>query len=168
MILPDQFQIQFPAGRGRLNRTVLGDNMQQTTGFQRMQCAAERLRFVISNADQQDTGKLAGQLRLGDEAEAMFRDAIVRPCMMPLITSQFMPRRAGDRPDVVPEGARNFACLGQYCEQKHDVVFTVEYSVRSAMTAVHRLAGGKAPPPVKRTDRNPIVIANALRTILAG
>jgi len=112
--------------------------------------------------------ELAGQLRLGDEAEAMFRDAIVRPCMMPLITSQFMPRRAGDRPDVVPEGARNFACLGQYCEQKHDVVFTVEYSVRSAMTAVHHLAGGKVPPPVKRTDRNPIVIANALRTILAG
>ncbi|KCZ82647.1 oleate hydratase [Hyphomonas jannaschiana] len=112
--------------------------------------------------------ELAGQLHLGDEADAMFRDAIVRPCMMPLITSQFMPRRAGDRPEVVPAGARNFACLGQYCEQKHDVVFTVEYSVRSAMTAVHRLAGGKPPPPVKRTDRNPIVIANALRTILAG
>jgi len=112
--------------------------------------------------------ELAGQLRLGDEAEAMFRDAIVRPCMMPLITSQFMPRRAGDRPEVVPAGARNFACLGQYCEQKHDVVFTVEYSVRSAMTAVHRLAGGKPPPAVKRTDRNPIVIAKALRTILAG
>lgn len=112
--------------------------------------------------------ELSGQLRLGDQAKTMFRDAIVRPCMMPLITSQFMPRRAGDRPDVVPEGARNFACLGQYCEQAHDVVFTVEYSVRSAMTAVHRLAGGKAPPPVKRTDRNPIVIANALRTILSG
>lgn len=112
--------------------------------------------------------ELAGHLRLGDQADAMFRDAIVRPCMMPLITSQFMPRRAGDRPDVVPEGARNFACLGQFCEQKHDVVFTVEYSVRSAMTAVHRLAGGKTPPPVKRTDRNPIVIAKALRTILAG
>jgi oleate hydratase len=79
-----------------------------------------------------------------------------------------MPRRAGDRPDVVPEGARNFACLGQFCEQKHDVVFTVEYSVRSAMAAVHALAGGKAPPPVKRTDRNPVVIANALRTIFAG
>jgi oleate hydratase len=98
----------------------------------------------------------------------MFREAVVRPCMMPLITSQFMPRRAGDRPDVVPQGAQNFACLGQYCEQTHDVVFTVEYSVRSAMTAVHRLAGGKPSPPVKRTDRNPIVIANALRTILAG
>ncbi|MEZ6000176.1 oleate hydratase [Hyphomonas sp.] len=112
--------------------------------------------------------ELAGQLRLGDAAAGMFKDAIVRPCMMPLITSQFMPRRAGDRPDVVPAGARNFACLGQFCEQPHDVVFTVEYSVRSAMTAVHRLAGGKPPPPVKRTDRNPIVLANALRTILAG
>jgi oleate hydratase len=112
--------------------------------------------------------ELAGQLRLGDQAEAMFRDAIVRSCMMPLITSQFMPRRTGDRPEVVPEGARNFACLGQFCEQKHDVVFTVEHSVRSAMAAVHALAGGKAPPPVQRTDRNPIVIANALRTVIGA
>jgi len=36
------------------------------------------------------------------------------------------------------------------------------------MTAVHSLAGGNPPPPVKRTDRNPIVIVSALRTILAG
>lgn len=112
--------------------------------------------------------ELSGHLRLGDAAAEMFRDAIIKPCMMPLITSQFMPRRAGDRPDVVPASASNFACLGQYCEQPHDVVFTVEYSVRSAMEAVHALAGGKAPPPVQRTDRNPLVIANAVRTILAG
>ena len=112
--------------------------------------------------------ELAGHLRLGTQVDDMFRNAVVRPCMMPLITSQFMPRRAGDRPGVVPDGARNFACLGQYCEQPHDVVFTVEYSVRSAMEAVHELAGGRPPPPVRRTDRNPLVIANAIRTILAG
>ena len=112
--------------------------------------------------------ELAGQLRLGEQAEVMFRDAIVRPCAMPLITSQFMPRRAGDRPEVVPGGARNFACMGQYCELPQDVVFTVEYSVRSAMAAVHRLAGGRPPPPVRRTDRDPVALINAFRTIMAG
>ena len=34
------------------------------------------------------------------------------PCMMPYITAFFMPRAAGDRPKVVPDGAVNFAFLG--------------------------------------------------------
>ena len=59
--------------------------------------------------------------------------------MMPFITSQFMPREKGDRPQVVPKGAHNFAFIGQYCEQPDDVVFTVEYSIRSAQTAVYEL-----------------------------
>ena len=29
--------------------------------------------------------------------------------MMPYITAFFMPREEGDRPDVVPQGAVNFA-----------------------------------------------------------
>jgi oleate hydratase len=63
----------------------------------------------------------------------------VIPSMMPYITSQFMPRVAGDRPEVVPAGSRNFGFLGQYAEVPQDCVFTVEYSVRSAMMAVYRL-----------------------------
>ena len=31
---------------------------------------------------------------------------------MPYVTAFFMPRQAGDRPDVVPEGAVDFASLG--------------------------------------------------------
>ncbi|GAN93836.1 myosin-cross-reactive antigen [Gluconobacter thailandicus F149-1 = NBRC 100600] len=38
--------------------------------------------------------------------------AITRPCMMPFITAQFMPRSPGDRPKVVPDGSVNLAFLG--------------------------------------------------------
>ena len=62
------------------------------------------------------------------------------PVMMPYITAFFMPRQAGDRPDVVPEGAVNFAFVGQFAESKQrDCIFTTEYSVRTPMEAVYTL-----------------------------
>jgi oleate hydratase len=62
--------------------------------------------------------------------------------MMPYITAFFMPRQAGDRPDVVPEGAVNFAFIGQFAESKQrDCIFTTEYSVRTPMEAVYTLLG---------------------------
>ena len=65
------------------------------------------------------------------------------PCMMPFITSQFMPRMRGDRPLVRPVGTRNVAFIGQFCEIPDEVVFAVEYSVRSAQTAVYSLLGAR-------------------------
>lgn len=61
------------------------------------------------------------------------------PCMMPYVTAFFMPRAAGDRPDVVPEGCVNFAFLGQFAQTERDTIFTTEYSVRTAMEAVYTL-----------------------------
>lgn len=61
------------------------------------------------------------------------------PCMMPYITAFFMPREAGDRPSVVPEGAVNFAFIGQFAETVRDTIFTTEYSVRTGMEAVYTL-----------------------------
>ena len=61
------------------------------------------------------------------------------PVMMPYIDAFFMPREAGDRPDVVPDGAVNFAFLGQFAEEPRDVIFTTEYSARTAMEAVYTL-----------------------------
>ena len=63
------------------------------------------------------------------------------PVMMPYVTSFFMPRHAGDRPAVVPEGARNFGFLGQFAETGRDCIFTTEYSVRTGMEAVYTLFG---------------------------
>ena len=61
------------------------------------------------------------------------------PVMMPYVTAFFMPRQAGDRPDVVPKGAVNFAFLGQFAETKRDTIFTTEYSIRTGMEAVYTL-----------------------------
>lgn len=61
------------------------------------------------------------------------------PVMMPYITAFFMPRAAGDRPAVVPEGAVNFAFIGQFAETKRDTIFTTEYSMRTGMEAVYTL-----------------------------
>ncbi len=61
------------------------------------------------------------------------------PCMMPYITAFFMPRAAGDRPLVVPEGAKNFAFIGQFAETPRDTIFTTEYSMRTGMEAVYTL-----------------------------
>ncbi len=67
------------------------------------------------------------------------KSAVCVPVMMPYITAFFMPRRKGDRPDVVPEGCVNFAFLGQFAETPRDTIFTTEYSVRTAMEAVYTL-----------------------------
>jgi oleate hydratase len=62
------------------------------------------------------------------------------PVMMPYVTAFFMPRQAGDRPDVVPESAVNFAFIGQFAESRQrDCIFTTEYSVRTPMEAVYTL-----------------------------
>jgi oleate hydratase len=63
------------------------------------------------------------------------------PVMMPYVDAFFMPRRAGDRPEVVPEGAVNFAFIGQFAETTRDTIFTTEYSVRTGMEAAYQLLG---------------------------
>lgn len=62
------------------------------------------------------------------------------PVFMPFITSYFMPRVAGDRPDIVPKGSVNLAFIGNFAESpSNDTVFTTEYSIRTAMESVYTL-----------------------------
>jgi oleate hydratase len=76
--------------------------------------------------------------------------------MMPFITSQFLCRKSGDRPHVAPKGWANLAFIGQFCELPDDVVFTVEYSVRSAQTAVYSLLDlHRKPPAVYKGQYDP-------------
>ena len=77
-----------------------------------------------------------GMLDIKDE---VLKHTYVSTCMMPYITSQFMPRAIKDRPLVQPEGCTNLALIGQYVELPGDVVFTVETSVRTAMMAAYGL-----------------------------
>lgn len=65
--------------------------------------------------------------------------AVTIPCMMPYVTSYFMVRDIEDRPRVVPEGAVNFAFIGEHVETPMDTVFTTEYAVRTGMEAVYTL-----------------------------
>ena len=60
-------------------------------------------------------------------------------CFMPYINAFFQPRKAQDRPLVVPQGAVNFAFLGQFAETPRDTIFTTEYSIRTGMEAVYTL-----------------------------
>ena len=91
--------------------------------------------------------EILGHLRIDSEAARILRSAICVPCMMPFITSQFLPRQHGDRPQIVPAGSTNLALMGQFCELPLDVVFTVEYSIRSAQVAVNALLGLRREPP---------------------
>jgi len=91
--------------------------------------------------------EILGHLRIDSEAARILQSAVCIPCMMPFITSQFLPRQHGDRPQIVPEGSTNLAFMGQFCELPLDVVFTVEYSIRSAQVAVNALLGLRREPP---------------------
>ena len=78
---------------------------------------------------------------LGEIRELAATGAKCVPVMMPYVTSFFMPRKAGDRPDAVPAGSVNFAFIGQFAETTRDCIFTTEYSVRTPMEAVYQLLG---------------------------
>jgi oleate hydratase len=88
------------------------------------------------------------------------------PVSMPFIDSLFMPCAKGDRPDVLPKGATNFAFLGQFAEVPNDCVFTVEYSVRCAQTAVYGLFEcEKDVLPVYDSIHKPKVLIKAMKAI---
>eukprot|EP00727_Mastigamoeba_balamuthi_P004374 m51a1_g13935 hypothetical protein (468) ;mRNA; r:870118-871622 len=102
-----------------------------------------------------------------DMREPYVSNATCIPCMMPYITSQFMPRRAGDRPEVIPKGAMNYGFIGQFVELADDVVFTVEYSVRSAMYAVQALTHkSQHIPPLYEGNKHIDVVLKALHKLL--
>jgi oleate hydratase len=67
---------------------------------------------------------------------------------------------------VIPQGAANIAFIGQFCEIPDDVVFTVEYSVRSAQTAVYSLLHlNKEVTPVYKGQHNIGILFDAFRTL---
>ena len=88
------------------------------------------------------------------------------PVSMPFIDSLFMPRNIGDRPNVIPKAARNFAFLGQFADTPKDCVFTVEYSVRTAQMAVYGLFNTeKEVHPMYESTHNPKYLLDALIAI---
>jgi oleate hydratase len=110
--------------------------------------------------------ELCHQFGFADRFPEIATTSTCIPCEMPYITSQFMPRATGDRPAVVPAGYRNLAFLGQFCEIPGDTVFTVEYSVRSAQTAVSSLLGlRRQVPSIYKGQYDPRVVWRAVRAV---
>jgi len=106
--------------------------------------------------------EILGHLHLQKHEPRILDTCICIPCMMPFITSQFLPRCKGDRAMIRPDGSKNLAFVGQYSEIPDDVVFTVEYSIRSAQMAVYSLLGlEREPPPVYKGQFNPRVLLEA-------
>jgi oleate hydratase len=110
--------------------------------------------------------EVLGHLGVRAEIEAILGHAICIPYLTPFIASQFVPRRKGDRPEVIPTGYNNLAFTRQFCEQLDDIVFTVEYSIRAAQNAVYGLLGlNRKPPPVYRGEFDPRVLYRAFRAL---
>ena len=75
-----------------------------------------------------------------EDIPELVKECRTTPCMMPYVTTFFMPRAEGDRPNVVPDGAKNFAFVGEFVETPRDTVFTTEIAIRTGMEAVYTLA----------------------------
>ncbi|MBE3074027.1 MAG: oleate hydratase [Actinobacteria bacterium] len=111
--------------------------------------------------------ELMHHLGFEDILDEVRRSTTVIPVMMPYITSEFSRRDVADRPLVIPDGAKNYALLGQYVEIPEDVVFTVEYSVRAAMHGVYGLLGVRREiPAVYHGIADPKVAFDALKTLM--
>ena len=110
--------------------------------------------------------ELLNHLHIMDQSTYVLDNSICIPCLMPFITSQFLVRESGDRPPVLPRGWTNLALVGQFCELPEDVVFTVEYSIRSAQIAAYGLLGlDRSPPAVYQGKFDPRVLFKAFRAL---
>ena len=106
-------------------------------------------------------------LKFDRQLDAIMASSICIPCHMPYVNNIWLPRRSGDRPSVVPEGATNLGLIGQYVEVPQEIAFTIEYSARTAWEAIHTLLKrGPAPPPVYQAEYDPKALLDALMVLL--
>ena len=107
--------------------------------------------------------ELVHQLGFEDILDEVLATTDVTTVMMPYASALFSRRVPQDRPKVIPDGAQNFAFLGQFTELPGDVVFTVEYSIHGAMHAVYEFFGvERLIPPIYQGLRDPKVAVKAL------
>jgi oleate hydratase len=110
--------------------------------------------------------ELLFHLNFKEDMNKILKTSICIPCIMPFITSQFLTRSKGDRPQVVPECSTNLAFLGQFAEIPDDVVFTVDYSARSAQMAVYKfLQLDKEVTPIYKGQYDARVLINSAKAM---
>jgi oleate hydratase len=105
---------------------------------------------------------------LSAEIDKIVGSSICIPCVLPYAGSVWRARHRGDRPRVVPPGAKNFAFIGQYSEVAEEACFTMEYAVRTAREAVAGLCGlDIALPPIYQGQKDPKALYAAAKVLLA-
>jgi myosin-crossreactive antigen len=111
--------------------------------------------------------ELVCQLQWADRWEEIKADVIsVIPVYLPYAEAALLPRGEKTRPAVIPEGSTNLALIGRYTELPLDTASQIEYSVRSARTAVYRLMNyRRGVEPVKQKLLKPDALAKALQAI---
>ncbi|MBU3181678.1 oleate hydratase [Clostridium psychrophilum] len=106
-------------------------------------------------------------LNFVDDMKKIIETSICIPCILPFTTAQFLTRAKGDRPQTIPEGSTNLALLGQFCEIKDDVVFTMDYSVRGAQIAVYKFLNlDKRLTPIYKGQYDIRVMLNAAKVFM--
>jgi len=111
--------------------------------------------------------ELCFHLGLQSHVDRIVETSTCIPCLMPYITSQFLPRTRKDRPRVVTKEISNLALLGQFCEIPDDITFTLEYSVRAAQTGVYTLLHlEKNVSSIYKGYRNPWHIFSTVKIVM--
>ena len=111
--------------------------------------------------------ELLHHLKFDSDIDKILKTSICKPCILPFTTAQFLTRAKGDRPATIPEGSTNLALLGQFCEIPDDVVFTMDYSVRGAQTAVYKFLNlNKKVTPIYKGQYDARVLINSAVSML--
>lgn len=108
--------------------------------------------------------EVLGQLGFSELLNELLPQTEVTSVLLPYLSAPLQRRAPGERPQVHPKGAENFAFMGQFVELEGDAAATVEYAVRSAMTAVYGLFDiNRAIPGIYRGTSNLKVAWSAVR-----
>jgi oleate hydratase len=111
--------------------------------------------------------ELLYHLNFKEDMDKILETSICIPCILPFTTAQFLTRAKGDRPQVIPDGSTNLALLGQFVEIPDDVVFTMDYSVRGAQTAVYKFLNlNKKVTPIYKGQYDVRVLFNSVMSML--
>jgi oleate hydratase len=137
-------------GYGLLQQ-ALGDHVKKTMAEATGEEILEELCYHLGILDQ------------FDDIKAM---SINIPTMLPYITSFFQVRKAGDRPQIIPEGSVNLGFMGEFVETPSDCAFTLESAIHTGEDAVYQLLGVNKRAPANTTGqydiRNMLMALQAL------
>jgi hypothetical protein len=102
---------------------------EYSLALQRRGCGV--VRFALSQEEKFDLQERFLARLVREKIDALAHDACnTTTCFMPYINSFFQPRKESDRPKVVPDGAVNFAFIGQFAETPHHLHHRVFHAYR--------------------------------------